>query len=48
MYEGGGEAVSYITSFLQGLLLLPAGSTAAVLYQARRYLEATAGPVPLD
>ena len=47
MYEGGGEAVSYITSFLQGLLL-PAGSTAAVLYQARRYLEATAGPVPLD
>ena len=36
----------YVTSFLRGLLLLPAGT--AVLCQAREYLEGTAGPVSLD
>ena len=36
----------HVTLFLRGFVLLPAGT--AVLYQARKYLEAPAEPVPLD
>ena len=36
------EASYFVTSFLQGLLLLPAGT--AVRCRARRDLEATVGP----